>query len=333
MKKTLLLLILTLFVFSACSQLGNKSKKTIGKYTLVIHGGAGYIDKNNMPDSIARKYKDKLQQVLDSGTYILKNGGTALDAVTKCITMMENSPLFNAGKGAVFNAEGINEMDASIMDGSNLMAGAVANVHTIKNPILAARAVMEHTPHVLLITKGAEDFAKNQGLEIVDPSYFFTESRWKSYVRVKEQKEQGEKHGTVGAAALDRHGNLAAGTSTGGMTYKMPGRVGDSPIIGAGTYADNASCAVSCTGHGEFFIRDVVAYDIGALMKYNQLSLKEAANYIVLDKLKKQKADGGIIAVDRFGNFALTFNTSGMFRGFATSDGFHGVYIFKDHKE
>lgn len=333
MKKTLLLLFITSVVLSACNRRAENSEKTTGKYTLVIHGGVGYMDKNTLPDSIAEKYKAKLQQVLDSGTYILKNGGTALDAVTKCITIMENSPLFNAGKGAVFNADGVNEMDASIMDGSNLMAGAVANVHTIKNPILAARAVMEHTPHVLLITKGAEDFAKKQGLQIVDPSYFFTESRWKSYLRVKERKERGEKHGTVGAAALDIYGNLAAGTSTGGMTYKMPGRVGDSPIIGAGTYADNSTCAVSCTGHGEYFIRNVVAYDIGALMKYSQLSLKEAANYVVLEKLKKQKADGGIIAVDKFGNFALTFNTSGMFRGFATSEGFQGVYIFNNQQK
>lgn len=333
MKKTILFLFIALFALSACKQGSHNSGKTIGKFTLVIHGGAGNITHNNLPDSVAQKYRAKLQEVLDSGTYILKNGGKALDAVTKCITMMENSPLFNSGKGAVFNADGVNEMDASIMDGSNLMAGAVANVHTIKNPILAARAVMEHTPHVLLITKGAEAFARKQGLEIVDPSYFFTESRWKSYLRVKAKMEQGEKHGTVGCVALDMNGNLAAGTSTGGMTYKMPGRVGDSPIIGAGTYADNATCAVSCTGHGEYFIRNVVAYDIGALMKYNQLSLKEAANYVILDKLKKQNAEGGIIAVDKFGNFAMTFNTSGMFRGYATSEGFTGVYMFKHDQE
>ena len=333
MKQLILLLSISMLAFTACQQTGNTDTKTTGKYTLVIHGGAGNISPQNLPDSVAVKYRAKLQQVLDSGTMILKNGGKALDAVTKCITMMENSPLFNAGKGAVFNADGVNEMDASIMDGSNLMAGAVANVHTIKNPILAARAVMEHTPHVLLITKGAEDFARKQGLQMEDPAYFFTESRWKSYLRVKKKLEEGEKHGTVGCVALDKYGNLAAGTSTGGMTYKMPGRVGDSPIIGAGTYADNATCAVSCTGHGEYFIRNVVAYDIGALMKYNQLSLKEAANYVILNKLKKQHAEGGIIAVDKFGNFTMTFNTTGMFRGYVTSEGFHGIHLFKDKEE
>ncbi len=309
-----------------------RNEKITGKYVLVIHGGAGVIKKKLMTPEKEKMYREKLLQVMDSGELILKNGGTALDAVTKCITMMENSPLFNAGKGSVFNERGENEMDASIMDGSNLKAGAVANVHTIKNPILAARAVMEHTPHVLLISKGAEIFAKKQGLQMEDSSYFFTESRWKSYLKVKAKKMQGEKHGTVGCVALDKQGNLAAGTSTGGMTYKMFGRVGDSPIIGAGTYADNATCAVSCTGHGEYFIRNAIAYDIGALMKYSGLSLKEAANYDILVKLKKQGAEGGLIAVDRTGHFTMTFNTPGMFRAYATSEGFHGVAMYGGEK-
>lgn len=328
MKKLLLLLLGLILIITSCNIKQGHPEKTTGKYVLVIHGGAGTILKKNMTSKKEKLYLTKLSQVIDSGEYILKNGGTALDAVTKCITIMENSPLFNAGKGSVFNADGKNEMDASIMDGSNLMAGAVACVHNIKNPILAARAVMEHSKHVLIVSKGAELFAKSQGLAIEPSSYFFTENRWKSYLRVKKKLEEGEKHGTVGAVALDIHGNLAAGTSTGGMTYKMPGRVGDSPIIGAGTYADNSTCAVSCTGHGEYFIKNVVAYDIGALMKYTQVSLKEAANYVILDKLKKQHAEGGIIAVDKFGNFTMTFNTSGMYRGYVTSDGFRGVKIY-----
>lgn len=323
---------LALLAFSSCQPTKPHNEKILGKYVIVIHGGAGVIEKRLMTPERAKLYHDKLQQVIDSGELILKRGGTALDAVTKCITIMEDSPLFNAGKGSVFNERGQNEMDASIMDGKNLMAGAVANVHTIKNPILAARAVMEHTPHVLLISKGAEIFAKNQGLQMEDSSYFFTERRWKSYLKVKAKMAQGEKHGTVGAVALDKYGNLAAGTSTGGMTYKMYGRVGDSPIIGAGTYADDATCAVSCTGHGEYFIRNVVAYDIGALMKYSGLSLKEAANYVILVKLKKQGGAGGIIAVDRTGNFTMTFNTPGMFRAYATSEGFHGVGMYSDEK-
>ena len=333
MKKYLIGIIsLTLLAFTSCQPAKNSGKKTLGKYVLVIHGGAGVIEKKYMTPEKEKLYRDKLQQVIDSGVFILKQGGSALDAVTKSITMMEDSPLFNAGKGSVFNARGENEMDASIMDGKNLMAGAVANVHTIKNPILAARAVMEHTPHVLLISKGAEIFAAKQGLQMEDSSYFFTESRWKSYLKVKAKMAQGEKHGTVGAVALDKHGNLAAGTSTGGMTYKMYGRVGDSPIIGAGTYADNATCAVSSTGHGEYFMRNVVAYDISALMKYSGLSLKEAANYDILVKLKKQGGEGGVIAVDRTGHFTMTFNTPGMFRAYATSEGFHGVEMYAAQK-
>lgn len=334
-KSTRYLLLASLFAltfsFSSCKQLEkNNETKVKRKWVIVIHGGAGTILKKNMTPEMEKQYRDKLQQVLDSGEYILSHGGTALNTVTKCITMMENSPLFNAGKGAVFTSAGTNEMDAAIMNGKNLKAGAVACVSDIKNPILAARAVMEHTPHVLLVGKGAEEFAAKQGLQLEKPSYFFTQKRWNALQKVKAKQAKAEEKGTVGCVVLDEHGNLAAGTSTGGLTDKMPGRVGDSPIIGDGTYADNATCAVSCTGVGEYFMRNVVAYDIGALMKYTQVSLKEAANYVILNKLVKQHAAGGLIAVDKFGNFTMTFNTPGMYRGYATSDGFHGVRIYKN---
>jgi beta-aspartyl-peptidase (threonine type) len=246
--------------------------------------------------------------------------------------MMEDCPLFNAGKGAVFNAEGKNEMDAAIMDGKTGLAGAVAGVTTIRNPITAARAVMAKSEHVMLAGKGAETFATEQGLAIVSPEYFFTQSRWDAYLKAKANADSidalDKKHGTVGCVALDKYGNLAAATSTGGMMLKKYGRIGDSPIIGAGTYADNNTCAVSTTGHGEFFIRNVVAYDISALMKYKGLSLIQAANEVIMIKLKNQGGDGGIIAVDKNGNIAMPFNTSGMFRGFIKSGGEMKVAMF-----
>lgn len=317
-KRILFLLMILLSVTSFSQQ----------KYALVIHGGAGNITPENVPPAVQAKYKAILKEALLTGEEVLKNGGKALDAVTATIMIMEDSPLFNAGKGAVFTAAGTNEMDASIMDGSNLDAGAVAGVKTIKNPILGARAVMEHSPHVLLSCNGADAFAKENGLEIVDSSYFFTQSRWDSYQRVKKKIKKGEKHGTVGCVALDVHGNLAAGTSTGGMTMKMHGRIGDSPIIGAGTYANNKTCAVSCTGHGEYFIRYVVAYDISALMEYKRLSLEEAANLVIMQKVKKAGGDGGIIAVDHDGNISMVFNTTGMFRGKVSSSHKPEIFIF-----
>lgn len=331
MIRNIFIVIVIAICFNSCSYI-NSEKETAPKYVLVIHGGAGTILKENLTPEKEQQYLAKLEEALLTGGDILNNGGTSLDAVTQTIMVLENSPLFNAGKGAVFTEEGINEMDASIMYGKTGGAGAVAGVHSIKNPILAARAVMEKSAHVLLTGDGADEFAEDQGLDIVDSTYFYTPNRWKSYEKVKaKQTSENEKHGTVGAVALDKYGDLAAGTSTGGMTYKMKGRVGDSPIIGAGTYADNNTCAVSATGHGEYFIRNVVAYDISALMKYTRVSIKEAANYVILGKLKKIGGDGGIIAVDKDGKFTMTFNTPGMYRGVITSDGLLEVRIFGEY--
>lgn len=328
MTRIIFATITAVFCLVSCNNI-NFEKEAPSKYVLVIHGGAGTILKENMNPEKELQYIAKLEEALLIGGDILCNGGTSIDAVTQTIIVLEDSPLFNAGKGAVFTEEGINEMDASIMDGQTGGAGAVAGIRTIKNPILAARAVMEKSKHVLLTGEGADEFANKQGLEIVDSSYFYTLTRWNSYKKVKARRTPGnEKHGTVGAVALDTYGNLAAGTSTGGMTYKMKGRVGDSPIIGAGTYADNNTCAVSATGHGEYFIRNVVAYDIAALMKYTRVSIKEASNYVILDKLKKIGGEGGIIAVDSMGRFTMTFNTPGMYRGVITSNGLMEVKIF-----
>ncbi|MFA4852310.1 MAG: isoaspartyl peptidase/L-asparaginase [Bacteroidales bacterium] len=303
------------------------------QYVLVIHGGAGNITKNNLPDSTA--YKEKLEEALEKGSDTLKKGGTSLDAVVVVIKILEDSPLFNAGKGAVFNSEGKNELDAAIMDGKTLKAGAVAGVTTVKNPIVAARAVMEKSVHVMLIGAGADKFAKEQGLDIVEPSYFFNQKRWEQYLKNKDKSDIGDtgsvlnKYGTVGAVALDVYGNLAAGTSTGGLSNKKYGRIGDSPIIGAGTYANDKTCAVSCTGTGEYFIRNVVAYDISALMEYKGLSVQKAAEYVINEKLKSQGGDGGLIALDSKGNFVMPFNTAGMFRGYANSNGEIKVMLFK----
>jgi L-asparaginase / beta-aspartyl-peptidase len=308
--------------------------QTSGNYTLVVHGGAGNITADNLPAEMAAQFEAKLTEVLKHGDSILKAGGSSLDAVEACVMMMEDCPLFNAGKGAVFNAEGKNELDAAIMDGKTGLAGSVAGVTTIRNPITAARAVMEKSNHVMLTGKGAETFAAEQGLEIVSPEYFFTQSRWNAYLKAKANNDSldalDKKHGTVGCVALDIYGNLAAATSTGGMTYKKYGRIGDSPVIGAGTYADNNTCAISATGHGEFFIRNVVAYDISAIMKYKGLPLAEAAEVVIMLKLTKQGGAGGIIGVDNKGNVTMTFNTSGMFRGYIKKGGEMKVAIFGD---
>lgn len=332
------------------SAISQNEKKNINKITIVIHGGAGTILKENMTPEKEDAYKTKLKEALQAGYEILKKGGSSLDAVEAAINVLEDSPLFNAGKGAVFTNEGKNELDASIMDGKTLNAGAVAAVTVIKNPVSAARKVMENSPHVLLCYAGAEKFAKEQGLEIVDPSYFFTERRYK-YFKENKKKEQGtndegqkddlggkgdikgisnaHSFGTVGAVALDINGNLAAGTSTGGMSNKRFGRIGDSPLIGAGTYANNKTCAVSATGHGEYFIRLVVAYDISAMMEYKGTSLEKAANEVIMKKLVELGGTGGVISVDKDGNIAMPFNTAGMFRGYVKGDGEMEVMIYK----
>lgn len=323
-----------------------QAQKNKQKITLVIHGGAGTILKENMTPENEAAYRQKLEEALSKGYAVLENGGTSLEAIVSAIKIMEDSPLFNAGKGAVFTNEGRNEMDASIMDGNTNMAGAVAGVTSIKNPITAALAVMNQSQHVMMAGAGAEKFAKQVGLEIVDPSYFHTDRRYNQlkYIREKEEtqldhdSDQGSirsmypnhKFGTVGAVALDQYGNLAAGTSTGGMANKRYGRVGDAPIIGAGTYASNEACAVSATGHGEYFIRSVVAYDIAALMKYKKLSLDEAADNVVMKKLVDIGGGGGIIAVDKNGNIAMPFNTAGMYRGYIKEKGEAKVFIYKD---
>jgi beta-aspartyl-peptidase (threonine type) len=300
------------------------------EYALVIHGGAGTLLKKDMTPEQEQAYRDALTNALETGKKILAAGGTSLDAVEAVIRLMEDDPLFNAGRGAVFTEEGVNEMDASIMDGRTGDAGAVAGVKTIRNPITSARAVMEDSPHVMLAREGAEAFAAEHGIEIVNPSYFRTESRWQSYLKAKKKREESldQKHGTVGCVALDREGNIAAGTSTGGMTLKMWGRIGDSPVIGAGTWADNATCGVSATGHGEFFIRNAVAHDIAARMEHGGAELQDAAEDVVMEKLVAQEATGGIVALDAEGNVAMVFNTAGMYRGFLKAGGEAGVFIF-----
>jgi L-asparaginase / beta-aspartyl-peptidase len=304
----------------------NKMKKA--EWAIVVHGGAGVITRDKMTPEMDKAYRAGLEAAINTGKKILSDGGTALDAVEKTINILEDNPLFNAGKGAVFTHDGKNELDAAIMDGSNLAAGAVAGVTDIKNPITAARYVMTKSPHVMLVGAGASQFAREQGLEIVDPSYFYTDRRFSELQEILKR----EKMGTVGCCALDKNGNLAAGTSTGGMANKKYNRVGDAPIIGAGTYANNATCAVSATGHGEFFIRWTVAHDISALIEYKGLSLREASDLVVKDKLVKAGGSGGVICVDRFGNIAMPFNSQGMFRCFATADGKGGVYIYNDEE-
>ena len=313
-------------------------------FGLVVHGGAGTMTKSSMTPELEKRYRDKLNEAITTGYNILKNNGTSLNAVEAVINILEDSPLFNAGKGAVFTHEGTNELDAAIMDGSTMKAGAVAAVRHIKNPISLARLVMEKSPHVMLVGDGAEAFAKAQGIELVPESYFYTDKRWKQLLDAKDKERKDsleqknpaapdrleKKHGTVGCVALDKFGNLSAGTSTGGTTNKRYGRVGDSPIIGAGTYANNKTCAVSATGTGEYFIRSVVAHDISALMEYKGMSIKEAAETVVMDKLVKIGGDGGVIAIDKDGNIAMPFNTSVMYRAYMDKSGKPVVKIYKE---
>lgn len=298
------------------------------RYVLVIHGGAGTMDRDKMTPEREHEYREKLNEALETGEEILSQGGTSLEAVKAAIVIMEDSPLFNAGKGAVFTNKKTVELDASVMDGKTLNAGAVAAITDIKNPIKAAFAVMEKSEHVLLAGEGASVFARDQGLEIVDNKYFYTEVRLNA-VEKQIEEDKKKKYGTVGAVALDKFGNLAAGTSTGGRSNKKYGRIGDSPIIGAGNYANNNTCAVSGTGHGEFFIRYVVGYDISALMEYKGMSLDEAANLVVNGKLVEVGGEGGVIAVDKYGNISMPFNTTGMYRGYVNSNGDKFIAIFK----
>ena len=302
------------------------------KYAIVIHGGAGVMSKDKMDEESGANYKARLNEALVLGDQMLKEGAKATDVVVKVINVMENSPLFNAGKGAVFTHDGVNELDASIMEGKTLNAGAVAGVRDIKNPINAAYEVMENSEHVMLSGKGASEFAKQQGLEIVPNKYFYTERRYQSLqslLKRERERTQNDNTGTVGCAVLDTHGNLCAGTSTGGMTNKKYGRIGDSPIIGAGTYANNKTCAVSCTGHGEYYIRMGFARDISAMMEYQNLSVTEACKKEI-SKLSELEGTGGVIAVDADGNIAMEFNTSGMFRGYIKSSGEKEIAIFKN---
>ncbi|WPP48042.1 isoaspartyl peptidase/L-asparaginase family protein [Catalinimonas niigatensis] len=353
MRRIFYFLLLLFFSSTVFAQLNQN-----GKIAIAIHGGAGTIKREDMSPEREAEYRAKLEEALKAGHQVLENGGSSLNAVVAAIQIMEESPLFNAGKGAVFTNEVKNELDAAIMDGKTRNAGTVAGISTVKSPVAAARVVMENSPHVMMIGQGAEQFAEEQGLEMVDPSYFFTDRRYEQLQRIKDTEQQQLEHdgdkdsgdrrpgdqregmldekfpdrkfGTVGAVALDQEGNLAAATSTGGMTNKRYGRVGDVPIIGAGTYADNTTCAVSATGHGEYFIRSVVAYDIAALMKYKGLSLKEAGEEVVKDKLVKMGGGGGVISIDAQGNIAMPFNTAGMYRASISPGGEMYIGIYED---
>ncbi len=354
MKKIIAFLLITaMFVLPAFAQKGQSFPGVKQLQSpqnpptgIIIHGGAGVIERGSLTPEKEAAYKAKLEEALLAGWKILKDGGTSLDAVQAAITLMEDSPLFNAGKGAVFNADGKNELDSSIMDGKTLKAGAAAGLHHVKNPIILARAVMERSPHVMMVGDGAEKFAAEQKIEMVPEKYFWTQERWDSYLKEKKKREAAAKeakpvslarpekdqdrYGTVGAAALDKAGNLAAGTSTGGMTYKRYGRVGDSPIIGAGTYANNSTCAISATGDGEYFIRLGVARDISALMEYQAKPIQDAVDIVIQRKLQALGGTGGVVAIDKYGNMGISFNSSGMYRGYIDLNGKPVIAIYKD---
>ena len=332
-------LISSLALLAAVQDVAAQGRPSAPNFAMVIHGGAGTLRRESMTPALEKAYRDTLSIALRRGYDILSRGGTSLDAVEAAIRILEDSPLFNAGKGAVFTSIGTNELDASIMDGRTLAAGSIAAVKRVRNPISLARLVMERSPHVMMVGDGAEEFARIQNVELVSPHYFWTERRWKAYEdgrRAADTARKGgapgedRKFGTVGAVALDKAGNLAAGTSTGGTSMKRYGRVGDTPIIGAGTYANNASCAVSGTGDGEFFIRNNVAADICARVRYTGVSVVQAADDVVMKVLVAQRGEGGVIAMDPRGNIAAPFNTSGMYRGWVTADGVVVVKIFRD---
>ena len=341
-----LMLCSTLWMACSSEQTDAAAQGPENKYVLVIHGGAGTILEKNMTPEKEAAYTEGLTQSLEAGYAVIKAGGSSLDAVEAAIHVMENSPLFNAGKGAVFTHDGRNELDAAIMYGKDLSAGAVAGVTTIKNPITAARAVMEQSEHVMLAREGAEQFAAGVGLEMVDPEYFWTQRRWdglqKALKRDSAKTELDhdqqaympwtepldEKFGTVGCVALDQAGNITAGTSTGGMTNKMYGRIGDAPIIGAGTYANNNTAGISCTGWGEFYMRTVAAHQVSSLMEYQDLSLQEATQ-AVIDQIGEMGGTGGMIALDAQGNVSMPFNTAGMYRGTVQEDGTIEIQFYK----
>jgi beta-aspartyl-peptidase (threonine type) len=312
-------------------------------YTLVIHGGAGTILKEDMTPDLEKAYMDGLNQALQVGFAVLEEGGTAVNAVKASLVVLEDHVLFNAGRGAVFTKKGVQEMDAAIMDGKSLEAGAVAGVRNVRNPIELATEVMHNSNHVFLSGKGANDFAIKQGVKLEPDEYFFSQFRYDQWKAIRdsdtysldhthhhlEELMRDKKFGTVGAVACDQHGHLAAATSTGGMTNKKYGRIGDSPLIGAGTYANDATCAISCTGHGEMFIRAVASYDVSCLMEYSQLNLQEAMDRVVNNKLKQLNGEGGMIGVDGKGNYAMIFNSAGMYRAVKNSDNFSQVLIYQ----
>ncbi|MEP7079318.1 MAG: isoaspartyl peptidase/L-asparaginase [Ginsengibacter sp.] len=312
------------------------------KFSIAIHGGAGTIIKEDMTNELEEAYREALQEALNAGYAVLEEGGCALNAVKAAIVMMEDNALFNAGKGAVFTKKGVNELDAAIMDGSNLNAGAIAGVRNIRNPIELAEEVMLHSGHVFLSGKGANDFAIKQGIKLEPDEYFFSQYRYDQWREIRDSDlyqldhkadklvglMKDKKFGTVGAVACDSEGNLAAGTSTGGMTNKRFGRIGDSPMIGVGTYANNKTCAISCTGHGEIFIKAVAAYDVSCLMEYKNMSLQQACEEVVLKKLVALNGDGGLIGMDAKGNAALIFNSAGMYRGVKSSEGENTIAIY-----
>lgn len=343
MKYTILLGIGLLLGFASC----NPSVPTppANHIALAIHGGAGTIKKTDLTPEKEAQYIHTLDSALTAAYTILQQGGTSLDATQAAVVILEDSPLFNAGKGAVFTNKGTNELDAAIMDGATLKAGAVAGVRHIKNPIKAARAVMDSSKYVLLSGEGADRFAAKRGLDMVDTTYYYTPERWEQLLRVRDDDTTtldhskktsalphafpyDYKYGTVGAVALDKYGNLAAATSTGGLVNKRYGRIGDSPLIGAGTYADNRACAISCTGKGEHFIRLTVARTIAALVEYKHYTIQQAAD-TVLTQLSQMKGTGGLIAVDRNGNLALPFNTDGMYRAYIDTKGIKNIQIYK----
>lgn len=312
------------------------------KLSIAIHGGAGTILKEDMTPDLEQAYRAALKDALDVGFGVIENGGTAVNAVKAAVVVLEDNPLFNAGRGSVFTKKGLHEMDAAIMDGSTLEAGAVAGVRNIRNPIELAEEVMLHSGHVFLSGKGANDFAIKQGIKLEPDEYFYSEYRYDQWREIRDSDlyqldhksdkmvglMKNKRIGTVGAVACDAEGNIAAATSTGGMTNKRYGRIGDSPMIGSGTYANNKTCAISCTGHGEIFIKAVAAYDVSCLMEYKNMSLKEACEKVVLEKLVELRGEGGLIAVDAGGNVAMVFNSAGMYRGMKSEDGVEAIDIY-----